>query len=51
MLRVRGRWAMSRRGNTAVASPELMRRRGLRVLSVWRYVIVYTPRGHWSENL
>jgi hypothetical protein len=42
---------MSRRGNAAIASPELMRQRGLRVLVAWQWVIAYTPRGHWSDHL
>lgn len=39
------------RYHPGVATPAVLRRRGLRVLGVGRWLLIYTPRKHWSNDL
>lgn len=39
------------RVNAYAASVDELRRRGLRVLTFGRWLLIYTPRDHWSRHL
>jgi hypothetical protein len=39
------------RRNSYYASPAEIRRREMRVLNLGRWMLVYTPSGHWSNQL